>query len=73
MSKPVSIEQVFQRPELIVEAVRKGARQAAREHLAADLPMPVRMNGKIEWIAADEFLRRLDQAAAENADTPATD
>jgi len=42
-------------PDEILEAVRKGYRQAVREHRAFGLPMVFWKDGKVVWIPADEL------------------
>ena len=57
MIKPTNkgIDEILSRPELIVEAVRRGVRQAVREHKLLGLPMVGWENGRVVEIPADQL------------------
>ena len=53
------IEEVLDHPELITEAIRKGAREAMKQYIAADQPMVSWKDGKIVKIPPHELKKML--------------
>jgi hypothetical protein len=64
MTKRGSIEKIFADPESILEAVREGARQAAREHMVDGRPMAVWRDGQVVWLPPEQFLEEIDQKSS---------
>lgn len=57
MIKPANknIDEILSRPELIVEALQRGVRDAVREHKLLGLPMVSWEGGRVVEIPADQL------------------
>ncbi|MDR3077933.1 MAG: hypothetical protein LBV15_04115 [Planctomycetota bacterium] len=58
--EPVDIEALIKQGEPIKDAIRKGAREAMKRHIAGGVPMVSWKDGKVVEIPVEELARMLN-------------
>ncbi|MDL2226525.1 hypothetical protein LJB86_02580 [Deltaproteobacteria bacterium OttesenSCG-928-M10] len=63
----IDIDELITNEEIVTEALRKGAREAMKRHIAAGVPMVSWDDGKVVEISTEKLAEMLQEELPENS------